>query len=153
MIRAVTVIGVVLALVALPAVAQQGAAPPLCATFLQAEAQGLMMEDLMQRHVAAYVPDSDACAFPDKRLETRSAMMDLRGEVQEILDDEDVDKGLVFLQVFYDGDGRIQRVLLRGVEDGLIPAVCARIERLAGTYRYPMASTQPFYNCVTIRRK
>lgn len=131
----------------------QEAAPPLCTTFEGAEARGLMMEDLMARHIAAYVPDSDDCAFPDQRVETQGAMMDLRTEIGEILDKVGVGEGMVFLQVFYDSDGRIQRVLVRGVDDDAIPGVCARIERLAGTYRYPIAASRPFYNCVTIRRR
>jgi hypothetical protein len=122
--------------------------PGLCLSFVQAEARGLDVEEMREEFMAS------VDVFPGKKPEIADAWTELQHEIRNQLEASGVD-GLggnaMFSIVFFEPDGRIVRVIHRGLDPEQERILCEVVERLAEDYRFPLHSEVPFSQCGTTR--
>ena len=122
----------------------------LCLSFAQVEARGLDVEALRGEYIASVE------VFPEQKPEIAEAWTDLQREIRDRLEASGVE-GLggaeMFSIVFFEPDGRIGRIIHRGLDHEHERLLCEVVESLAEDYRFPLRSDVRFRQCGTTHFK
>jgi hypothetical protein len=120
--------------------------PGRCLSFAQAKARGIDVEQLREDFTASID------VFPGHQPEIAEAWTELQHEIRDQLEASTVD-GLggnaMFSIFFFEPDGRIVRVIHRGLEPGQAEALCKIVDSLTEQYRFPLQSEVRFSQCGT----
>ena len=121
-----------------------------CLSFDQAEALGLDVEKLRQEYPAAVE------VFPEQKDEVAEAWTELQYELRHRLDASRL-SGLggssMFSIFFFEADGRIARVIHRGLDPEQEKILCEVVASLTEEYRFPLRSDVRFSQCGTTHFK
>jgi hypothetical protein len=124
--------------------------PGRCLSFTQAEALGIDVEELRGEYPAAVE------VFPGLKTEIAAVWTELQLEIRHQLEASGVD-GLggnaVFSIFFFEPDGRIARVIHRGLDPEQEKILCEVVDRVAEEYRFPLQSDARFSQCGTTHFK
>lgn len=121
-----------------------------CLSIAEAEARGLSVTALREEYTAAVE------AFPNKKAELAEAWSKLQYTLRDRLresGDNDLGGRSIFTVFFFEPDGRISRVLYRGLDPDEATVFCEVIENLSEDYRFPLASSTRFSQCGTTHFK
>jgi hypothetical protein len=121
-----------------------------CLSFDQAEARGLDVEELREEFTAS------VDVFPGQKPEVAEAWAELQHEIRDQLEASgvaDLGGSSMFSIVFFEPDGRITRVIHRGLDPEQEKILCEVVDRLAEEYRFPLQSEMRFSQCGTTHFK
>jgi hypothetical protein len=94
--------------------------------------------------------------FPGQEPEIAEAWTELQHEIRDQLEASgltDLGGNAMFSIVFFEPDGRIARVIHRGLEPDQEKVLCDVVDRLAEEYRFPLQSEVRFSQCGTTHFK
>jgi hypothetical protein len=117
-----------------------------CLSFAQAEALGIDVEELREEYTAAVE------VFPGLKTEIAEVWTELQYEIRHQLEASGVGRlggNAVFSIFFFEPDGRIARVIYRGLDPEQEQVLCEVVDRLAEDYRFPLQSEVRFSQCGT----
>ena len=120
--------------------------PGRCLSFAQAEARGIDVEELRQEFTAS------VDVFAGREPEIAAAWTELQHEFRVRLEGSglsDLGGISMFSIVFFEPDGRIVRVIHRGLDPEQEKVLCEVVDRLAEEYRFPLQSKLRFSQCGT----
>lgn len=118
----------------------------LCLSFNQAAQRGLEVTALRDEFTAA------VDVFPGQRPEVAEAWTELQYRLRdqlEVSDLTDLGGSSMFSIFFFEADGRIARVIYRGLDPEQEKVLCGAVRRLAEEYRFPLQSAVRFSQCGT----
>jgi hypothetical protein len=120
--------------------------PGRCLSFTEAEARGLDVEELREEFTASIE------IFPGQEPEIAEAWTELQHELRDQLEESgltDLGGSSMFNIVFFESDGRIARVIHRGLDPDQEKVLCEIVDRMAEEYRFPLQSEVRFSQCGT----
>jgi hypothetical protein len=115
-----------------------------CLSFDQAESLGLSVEKLRQEYTAAVE------VFPEQKNEVAEAWTELQYELRRQLEASGLtglEGSSIFSIFFFKADGRIARVIFRGLDAEQGRVLCKVVSNLAEEYRFPLQSDVRFSQC------
>lgn len=124
--------------------------PNRCLSFDQAEAHGLDVEELREEFTAS------VDVFPGQKHEVADAWSELQHEIRDQLEASgvaDLGGNSMFSIVFFEPDGRITRVIHRGLKPEQQKILCEVVGSMAEEYRFPLQSDVRFSQCGTTHFK
>ncbi len=119
---------------------------PRCLSFDRSEELGLDVSALRDEYRSAVT------AFPERRPELAEAWKELQYALRDCLREAgmaDLGGRSMFTVFFFEPDGRIARVLYRGLDADEETVFCEVVDRLAKNFRFPLQSEAPFSQCGT----
>ena len=124
--------------------------PPIgetrCLSFARADALGLDVTALRDEYRAAVT------VFPERKGELAEAWQELQYTLRDRLREgglTELEGHSMFTVVFFEPDGRISRVIYRGLDADEEAVFCQVVHRLAEDYRFPLTSEARFSQCGT----
>ena len=120
--------------------------PGRCLSFAQAEARGIDVEELRGEFAASVE------VFPGQKPEIAEGWAELQDMIRDRLEAsgaEGLGGSAMFIIVFFEPDGRIARVIHRGLDHEQEMLLCEVIEKLAEEYHFPLQSELRFRQCGT----
>jgi hypothetical protein len=120
--------------------------PGRCLSFDQAEARGLDVEELRDEFAAA------VDVFPGRKPEIAEMWTELQREIRDQLEASGVNRlggHAMFSMFFFEPDGRIARVIYRGLDPEQEKVLCEVVDKLVEEYRFPLQSEVRFSQCGT----
>ena len=124
--------------------------PGRCLSFAQAEARGFDVEELREEFTASVE------VFSGRETEIAEAWTELQREFRDRLEASgltDLRGNSMFSIVFFEPDGRIVRIIHRGLDPEQEKILCEVVDRVAEEYRFPLQSDARFSQCGTTHFK
>ena len=121
-----------------------------CLSFNQAEGLGMDVEQLREEYIPAVE------VFPRQKDDVAEAWTELQYELRHQLEASGVSElggSSMFSIFFFEADGRIARVIHRGLGPQQEKALCKVVDRLIEDYRFPLRSETRFSQCGTTHFK